>query len=350
MSLVRPAPHAHRQPPFTPLAPVSVQLHPCFASSLRMAQKQGLEELIGRAQELPLPPPPPLLPPSVGITVAVPEPAASVLGGAAAEVESPIVDSEPGPAQLLAVAAEIAAQAIGKPEAEAVVAAGDDGSSDADRAVSACLQDSLAYLLARQDVAAALRGGSPPPPALGPAGGSHPGGQGQWQQPHPLPACRPGGAPAAAAPSSSSLAPASSLDTASSLRESQRRAAVEQVVQQIEANSNRRAPHRLSRKQRQKRRRQRLQRQKDTAPAGEPAALALAAAAATQPGAARQGSVSPRPRPGADGEDEGFASPATAPPASTPPHWQHAMRELDAAFQPRLRLRKRLRLVVGAVG
>lgn len=324
-----------------------------------MAQKQGLEELIGRAQELPLPPPPPLLPPSLAAALVVPEPAAWARGGGTAEGEPTVVDSQPATPHSLAVATElVAAQSTGQREAEATAAAeGDDGSSGP---VDAGLHNSLAYLLARDDVAAALQGsGSPPPPALGPASSSQqtlPSGRDRGLQQRSLPAGKAGWPCAAAvgAPSSSSLAPASSLDSASSLRESQRRVAVEQVVQQIEANSHRRAPHRLSRKQRLKRRRQRLQQQAEpaaAAPAGRtPSTLLTAAIAAMPQEAGLQGSSPLQPGPATDGEGEQRASPASLLPAPAPPHWQHAMRQLDAAFQPQLRLRKRLRLVVGAAG
>lgn len=345
--------HAPQPNPFPPLPPSPVQLHPCFASSLRMAQNQGLEELVGRAQELPLPPPPPVLPPSLAGAAVVEPPAVTEGDAAPAHLES---------AAHVAAAEAAAPQTEGQRAAEAApVAEGCSGSGDADRAVGAGLQDSLASLLARADIAAALRGGSQPPLALLPANG----GQqvqhdrlDQGQQQRSIPVSRAGRPPAAAAaePSGSSLAPASSLDTTSSLRESQRKAAVEQVVQQIESNCHRRAPHRLSRKQRLKRRRQRLQQQADAAvgatAAGPPASSTFEPAGAMASGSALRGSLSPRSgRVCNGGGEEGVpSSPASAPAASLPSHWQHAMTELDAAFQPRLHLQKRLRLVVGTVG
>lgn len=298
------------------------QLHPCFANSLRMAQRQGLEELIAQAVELPLPPPPLLpRPAAIATTAVIAEPAASPQGCAPGSANA-LTISSPNP-PLGAAAAAAAGAHCGKEE---------EGSDSED--VSSGVQDSMSYWLAQADVAAALRAGTP---------ASDPPGSTQQQQQQPL------------AGRSSSLAPASSIDTASSLRASRQAvaaAAVDEVVQQIEANSHlsSAAKHRRSRKQRQKLRRQRKAAQQRAA-----AAAAAAAGNLSPPLAAGK-----RRLPAQADEEEGPASSAQAPlsPQASPlaqqqqqppPHWQHAMLQLQAAFQPRLRLHKRVRLVVAQV-
>lgn len=341
------APHPLTHPYPTPTRPC-LQLHPCFASSLRAAQSCGLDELLARAEELPLPPPPPLplpLPPLLLAPAA--EPAASVQGAAGTAdggLEETAVDS-----------AAAAVDDDSSEEGEVEAAEEEEGSALFE------IGSSCGYWLAQEGIAAALQSGYPtgaaaqlpsglfllPQPQLmqplqqerlqqtTAASGST-----QQQQQSPL-ACSPGAAAvprwgqAAAAPaaSGSSLArPASSLDTASSLRASRQAvaaAAVDQVRQQIEVNSHTVQRHRRSRKQRMKQRRQKQRAAEATAAAAEAAmqAAATAAAAAAQ-------SPGKRPR------QECVPSVAAA------QYWQRAAAELEAAFQPRLRHSKRLRLVV----
>ena len=318
-----------------------LQLHPSFANSVRQAQRCGLQELLARAEELPLPPPPPL-----------------VLLPAAEQVEA-------AHGQAAAVAAAAAFQA-----AAVAAAVGVEGGCCSEEGEAAGLglepedsggygygtalgiEHSLGYWLARADIAAALRGDPPAAaaaaaaalsPSLQPAPIPHPAQQQQQQpqrcQQHAAPAdnsqpqspMRSGLAAAGRwghttvpsttpAQSGSSVAhPSSSIDTASSLRESRQAAAaaaVGEVVQTIEENS-RRPRQRPSRKQRQKLRRQRQKQEQAIA----------AAAALGSPDAAKRQQQKQQP--------------------SNPP-WEQAGEEDEAQFQPHVRRCKRLRLQVSA--
>ncbi|KAI3425201.1 hypothetical protein D9Q98_008970 [Chlorella vulgaris] len=341
-------------PPATKCGRRRFQLHPCFANSMRMAQRCGLDELLAHSHELPLPPPPPL----VACLPLAAEPAASAIGAAAAKVF------------VKAAAADLAAAAAAAAVSAAAQAAGCgvDGVGDGSGSEQCCMEDageasshasfaahdSLASWLARSDIAAALREGHASAGAADlPSGIWLP--LPQQQQQHGL-ACdshqplSPTPAAAAAAGRFHGLAPpasaqpaasASSIDTGSSLRqhrEAVAAAAVEQVVHQIEQNS--RLKQRPSRKQRQKlcRQRRRLQ-QAAAATQGTAAGTALAAAGAAPPATA-----------GRDAERDLKSPCSSAPGPHPPPHWAKAVQELESAFQPQVPLRKRLRLEVGAAG
>jgi hypothetical protein len=139
--------------------------------------------------------------------------------------------------------------------------------------------------------------------------------------------------------------PASSTDTASSLRqyrEAVAAAAVGEVVQQIEQNS--RARHRLSRKQRQRLRRQRQR-------AREAAAAAAAVVAQQQPTlqqCRRQPQGQQQQQAPTQEHDARSAADSDAEAIRDNLHWTHALRQLHAACQPNTRLRKRLRIIVDA--
>ncbi|KAI7842863.1 hypothetical protein COHA_003481 [Chlorella ohadii] len=421
------------------------QLHPCFANSLRQAQRCGLQELLARAQDLPVPPPPPL--PSL-LQQPAAEPAGSVLeaadggsrdeaeavdSGLAAEVQATAAEAAAAVEQVAAEAAAaeqaVAAAAVVEPAAaeiqvavaaaeeateEAIVAAAEcatvaavEGASDCEDAAgevcgSGLWDHSLAHWMAQAEIAAALESSGFAIPAAGaaclPAGLLLPAAtqlQLSWQPEAPQqprrgkkrrrPRQRQGQAgpadgqqeelqgtaaaatvvaveairgasaalaaaaaseaaghragaciPPASATTSSLARPASSVDTASSLRQSRQAlaaAAVGEVVSQIEHNSRQPHKHRLSRKQRLKRRQQR-QRE---------AAGGTAAAAAAEPGGIGQAA-----QPGAPAATSPTMGSLPASPAAAvqPTHWHHAAVELQAEFQPHLRHSKRLRVQV----
>lgn len=313
-----------------------------------MAQKCGLDGLMAHAHELPLPPPPPL---PLPLVVPVAGPAASE-AGAAGSAQAAASSAAAAPAELVA---DSPAGEMG--EEEGLHQAGSDA-----------LQGTLAYWLGQEDIGVALRGSTP---AAGDAAGDAdlpsgiwlPPSQQQQQQVHgaqgrgrrqqrsSLTAAAGAGqcgsvsvsprVAALPAASGSSLGRASSVDTASSLRqhrEAVAAAAVEQVVHQIEQNSHLR--QRPSRKQRQKLRRQRLR--------AEEAAVAAAAAADAAVAGAPESPPPPPPPPRQQQQEAGAPTAGcTSPAASVPPHWARAMRELEATFQPHVRAHKRLRIVVG---
>jgi hypothetical protein len=127
------------------------------------------------------------------------------------------------------------------------------------------------------------------------------------------------------------------MDTASSLRQNREAvaaAAVEHVVNQIQRNSKR--PQRLTRKQRQKQRRQRQRGQEAAAATAAEAAAAVAAVEAVAAAADALHIELP----------EGTATFCAH--AGAALHWQHAAAQVEAAFQPRMRLLKRQRIAVAA--
>ena len=122
-----------------------------------------------------------------------------------------------------------------------------------------------------------------------------------------------------------SAAPASSLDTASSLRQSRQEAvaaAVGEVVEQIAVNGRSRPRHRLSRKQRQKRRRQLQREQEQREQRASEAAAALLGS--------MQKARLPPPPPAQQQQQQ---------------HWAQARKALDAAL-PQRSPKKRMRLQI----
>jgi hypothetical protein len=158
----------------------------------------------------------------------------------------------------------------------------------------------------------------------------------------------PASLPLQPAASGSSLGPSSSLDTSSSLRQHRElvaAAAVEEVVHQIEQNA-RLAKARLSRKQRQNLRRRRQRAAEAAAAAGNPPADGSAACKGTSRAPVSQARAARKLPSSGQTHEQGCAQPSSSEMLAPPPlHWLHAQRELDAAFQPHVPHRKRMRLV-----